>query len=136
MCIVTKNRYDTYRRYAFSILDIYRRYSSFVAKINQNGYIPCCLENLVKTLLYLYPPQCSGGGVYWNQLVCPSVRLSIRLSVNKILSGELLRNYWTDFDQIWHRCSLWGVVMHPRLASPGAVPKGGTDRKCKQKRAF
>ena len=52
------------------------------------------------------PPQRSVGGIYWNQLVCPSVRLSSGLSVSKILSGDLFRNYWSEFIRRWHRFSL------------------------------
>ena len=40
------------------------------------------------THLYLYPrPTKLEGGVYWIHLVRPSVRLSVRLSVDDMVSG-------------------------------------------------
>ena len=85
-----------------------------------------------------YPPRNVVEGGYTG--ISLSVRLSgclaVRLSVSDILSADLLRNYWTDFAQIWHRCSLGWVVVPPDLASQGANPKGDSNRKCGQKRAF
>ena len=71
---------------------------------------------------------CRAARLYVCQVVC--------LSMTKILSGDLLHNHWSDFVQIWHRCSLGWVVVPPKLASQGANSKGDSDRKCEQKRAF
>ena len=41
--------------------------------------------------------------------VCLSVRLSVRLSVcHKIVSAPYLLNAWSDFNEIWVRCSPHG----------------------------
>ena len=38
-------------------------------------------------LIFIPPPNEVGGGVYWIHLVRPSVRLSVRLSVDDMVSG-------------------------------------------------
>ena len=42
--------------------------------------------------------------------VCPSVRSSVRVSVNFFFKKLLLRNYWLDFNQISQECSLGGPL--------------------------
>ena len=49
-----------------------------------------CAINLVQSLqnhVFIPPPNEVGGGVYWIHLVRPSVRLSVRLSVDDMVSG-------------------------------------------------
>ena len=67
-----------------------------LTKISQIGMIP---HNM--TLLY---PRKKVGGVYRNHPACPSVCLSVRLSVQSKLNLD--HNFWTKSDRalILHKC--------------------------------
>ena len=53
-------------------IDYHSRYSSLIC---------------IMSLIIIPPPNEVGGGVYWIHLVRPSVRLSVRLSVDDMVSG-------------------------------------------------
>ena len=46
-----------------------------------------CIMSKYKSSVIIPPPNEVGGGVYWIHLVRPSVRPSVRLSVDDMVSG-------------------------------------------------
>ena len=77
-------------------------------KVGGTFTLLCSEFGIIRTSVvnFLYPPQRSGGGVYWNQLVRPSVCLSVCLSVcpspkscpenSSVTTGRILFKFGTD----------------------------------------
>ena len=107
-----ERKHPQFKKYLDWVYYIWYSFKNIIGEKGGAGYqhfrVPqhCCLK-IFSSTGRRPASYCHGVGT---SCVRPSVRSSVRASVNFFFKKLLLRNYWLDFNQISQECSLGGPL--------------------------